>query len=88
VTNSITLKGSGMSIVIDAITGGTEAITLPSLGHITPRSRALFVIEVPTGGNRTAVVQTADQRITRWELAVKGSTISMCWANPVTNTGW
>lgn len=76
-----------MSVVIDAISGGIEAIRLPSLGQITPRSPALFVMEVPTGGDRTAVIQTADQRLARLEHATTGSTIRMRWKNPVTNTG-
>lgn len=75
-----------IEVGFDAVTGGV--VRFHGHGAIAVGGRAaLFVVEVPRGGDRTVVVATPDQRLSSARPADDGSSLVLRWDDPVTSAG-
>ncbi len=88
-TQLLTLEGPHLSIAFDARTGGLVRFDDGRVGPWLEEASAgsLFVVEVPRGGDRTVVVQTAQQTLSHHELAAGGNAVTLRWLDPITSAG-
>jgi hypothetical protein len=89
VTQLLTLEDSHLSIAFDSRTGGLVRFDDGRVGPWLEEASAgsLFVIEIPRGGDRTVVVQTAQQALSAHELDPDAGVLTLRWTDPVTSAG-
>lgn len=88
-TRLLTLEDPHLSMRFDPRTGGLVRFDDGRTGAWLEEANAgsLFVLEIPRGGDRTVVVQTSQQTLTRHEIDEANSILTLHWNDPVTSAG-
>lgn len=88
-TQLLTLEDPHLSIAFDARTGGLVRFDDGRVGPWLEEASAgsLFVVEIPRGGDRTVVVQTAQQSLSGHEFTADGNAVTLRWTDPITSAG-
>lgn len=81
------LRDDRVEVEIDDVTGGVVAVRDHELGDVLrdDAGGSLFVLEMPRAGDRTVVVETAGQRLSRAARSDNGVVLE--WDEPVTSAG-
>lgn len=66
-TPLLTIADDRAAVSFDPASGGIVAVDAPGLTRDQAATASLFVLEVPRGGDRTVVIETAAQTLTRVE---------------------
>lgn len=87
-TPLLTITDDRIVATFDPATGGLIGLDGPTTGlaPLGAGRASLFVVEVPRGGDRTVVVETAAQALTSVEHA-GADALSLVWRDPVTSAG-
>ncbi|MFS0713291.1 DUF6259 domain-containing protein [Microbacterium sp. 2P01SA-2] len=88
-TQLLTLEDPHLSVGFDARTGGLVRFDDGRVGPWLEEASAgsLFVIEIPRGGDRTVVVQTAQQSLSGHEFTADRNAVTLRWTDPITSAG-
>ncbi|WP_432483477.1 DUF6259 domain-containing protein [Kineococcus esterisolvens] len=85
----LVLRDEVVEVTFDAHCGGITRIRDLAFGDRLRLTRdpALFVLEVPCGGDRTVVVATGEQRLSSAEPSGDGRSLVLTWDGLVTSAG-
>ncbi|MDR6690298.1 hypothetical protein J2X55_001197 [Microbacterium sp. 1154] len=83
-----TIADDRIAVTFDPVSGGISRVTADEAGLTRPDAVApsLYVLEVPRGGDRTIVVETSAQTVTRVDRD-GGDAVRLVWTDPVASNG-
>ncbi|KTR95652.1 hypothetical protein NS220_05045 [Microbacterium testaceum] len=85
-TALLTIADDRAAVSFDPETGGIAVLDAPGLTRDAARAASLFVLEVPRGGDRTVVIETAAQALSHVDRDGDRA-VRLVWSNPLTSAG-